>query len=206
MSDDRVFALILAAGMSQRLGRPKQLLELDGKPLVAHVVEKSLASPVEGTVVVVGSHASEVELMLRNYRIYRVFNPHFAQGQGSTLASGIRALPSSVAAVVVLLADMPGVQPDAISAVIDRWRQTGAPAVVANYGEGQGHPVLFDRSVFTDLGRLEGESAGREILASLGDLVELVDVPFSAPPLDVDTEQDWERMQAEWSQGESQRD
>ena len=198
MSDDRVFALVLAAGMSRRLGRPKQLLELDGKPLVTHAIEAAVASQVDGVVTVIGSHASEVELVLRHFPIYRVFNPHFEKGQGASLAAGIRARPSTGDAVVVPLADMPEVRPEAIAAVVEHWRASGAPAVMARYADGDGHPVLFDRSTFTDLARLDGDTAGRDVLQALGDLVDHVDVPFHGPPLDVDTEEDWQRLQARW--------
>ena len=194
-----MYALVLAAGTSRRLGRPKQLLELEGKPLVCHVVERALAASVDGVVVVIGSHASEVELELRGYPIYRVFNPHFAEGQGSSLAAGVRAIPSTVDAVVVLLADMPEIRTDATSAVVNRWRETHAPAAVAQYGEARGHPVVFDRSVFADLAALEADVGGRDVLRGLGDLVESVPVGGDGPPRDVDTEQDWERLQAEWS-------
>ncbi|HEV2127623.1 MAG TPA: nucleotidyltransferase family protein [Thermomicrobiales bacterium] len=198
MSNDRVFALVLAAGLSRRLGRPKQLLQLGGKPLVCHVVEAALAAPIDGVVVVIGSHASEVEQALLDYQTYRVFNPHFSKGQGNSLSAGVRAIPSTVDAIVVLLADMPGIRTEAIAAVVERWRQTRAPAVMARYTDGDGHPVLFDHSAFTDLARLQGDSAGREVLRRLGDQVERVDVPLPGPPLDVDTEEDWERLQASW--------
>lgn len=195
---ERVFALVLAAGESRRLGQPKQLLDLGGKPLVVHAVEHALAAGVDGVVVVIGSHASEVELALRGYPVYRIFNPHFAQGQGASLAAGVRAMPSTVDAVLVLLGDEPGVPPEAIGAVIARWRESHAPAVVARYGGQQGHPVLFDRSLFFELASLEGDTGGRDILRALGDLVEGVEVA-GEPPSDVDTEEDWERLQDEWA-------
>ena len=195
---DRVFALILAAGESRRLGQPKQLLDLGGKALVAHVAEHAIAAPIDGVVVVIGSHASEVELALRGLPVYRVYNPHFAQGQGASLAAGVRALPSTVDGVVVVLGDMPAVTPEAIGEVVTRWRETHAPAVVTRYDGQQGHPVLFDRSVFFELASLDGDIGGRDILRALGDLVEAVDAPGEMPP-DVDTEEDWERLQKEWS-------
>lgn len=195
---DRVFGLVLAAGQSRRLGQPKQLLDLAGKPLVAHIVEHALAAPLDGVVVVIGSHASEIELELRGLPVYRVFNPHFALGQGASLAAGIRSMPSTVDAVVVVLGDAPGVTPDAIGAVVDRWRETRAPAVVARHGGQQSHPVLFDRSVFFELATLDGDVGGREILRALGNLVEGVDLPGKMPS-DVDTEEDWERLQREWA-------
>lgn len=199
-NSDRVFGLVLAAGMSSRLGRPKQLLELDGKPLVTHVVERALDADLDGVVVITGSHASEVELELRGLPIYRVFHPQFAEGQGSSLAAGIRALPSSVGAVVVLLADMPGIRSRDVTAVVHTWQRNHAPAVVARYGTGRGHPVLFDRSVFAELRSLEGDTGGREILQNMGDLVVEVPVDRDAPPQDVDTDEDWRHLQRAWKE------
>jgi molybdenum cofactor cytidylyltransferase len=195
---ERVFVLVLAAGESRRLGQPKQLLDLAGKPLVVHAVEHALAAEVDGVVVVIGSHASEVELALRGYPVYRVFNPHFAEGQGSSLAAGVRAMPSTVDAVVVVLGDVPGISPEAIGAVVARWRDRHPPAVVARYGTQRGHPVLFDRSVFFELASLDADTGGRDLLRALGDLVEEVALPGEMPS-DVDTEEDWERLQQEWA-------
>jgi molybdenum cofactor cytidylyltransferase len=162
------------------------------------VVETALRAGLDGVAVVIGSHASEVELELHDYPVYTVFNPQFAEGQGASLAAGIRAMPSTIDAVVVLLADMPGIRVEAITAVVECWRDTHRPAVVAGYAEGHGHPVLFDRSVFADLAALEGDTGGREILQALGDLVARVPVTGVAPPQDVDTTDDWARLQAEW--------
>lgn len=198
-SSERVFAVVLAAGMSKRLGRPKQLLELDGKPLVTHVVERLIQSDVDGVVVVTGYHASEIELELRGYPVYQVFNQDFADGQASSIAAGVRALPSFVDAVVIVLADMPGMRPEVVSAVIDRWRQGQAPAVIARYVSGRGHPVLFDRRVFPELVALTGDEGGRSILTALEDRVVEVPIDRDAPPDDVDTEEDWVRLQTEWS-------
>jgi molybdenum cofactor cytidylyltransferase len=152
---------------------------------------------VDGIVVVIGSHASEVELELRGYPVYRVFNPQFAEGQGASLAAGMRSIPSTVDAVVVLLGDMPGISTESIAAVVRRWRETHAPAVVATYGDERRHPVLFDRSVFFDLASLESDVGGRELLRALGEMVETVPIEGGVPS-DIDTEEDWERLQRDW--------
>lgn len=198
-NDQKVFALVLAAGTSRRLGRPKQLLELDGRTLVALVTEAALGAEVDGVVVVIGAHASKTRSELRDYPVYSVFNPHYEAGQGTSLAAGIRAMPSTVDAVVILLVDMPQVRSSAISAVVKRWRESRAPAVIAEYRDGRGHPVVFDRRVFEDLARLEGDTGGRGVLAELGDAVERVPIANTSRPRDVDTEEDWQRMQWEWS-------
>lgn len=197
-SPSRVYALVLAAGESKRLGRAKQLLELDGVPLLVHAVDRALASSVDGVVVVTGAHASVIELELRERPVYQVFNPEFAEGQGISLAAGVRALPSDAGAVVVLLGDMPGISSDDVSRLADLWREDRPVAVIVRYGSSRGHPVLFDRELFRELGLLSGDEGGRVLLNRLGDRLVEVLVDGDAPPQDVDTEQDWERLRGDW--------
>jgi len=194
----RVYAIVLAAGESRRLGRPKQLLELDRSPLVVHVVDRALASSVDAVIVVTGAHASLIELELRERPVYQVFNPDFAEGQGTSIAAGVRALPRDAGAVIVLLGDMPGISPVAISRLADAWRADRPVAAIARYGSGRGHPVLFDRSVFAELGRLSGDEGGRTVLKALGDRVVDVPVEGDVPPKDVNTEDDWRILQQWW--------
>lgn len=197
-SSGRVFGLVLAAGTSSRLGRPKQLLELDGTPLVVRVASRMVDASLDGVVVVTGASASEVELELRELPVFQVFNPQFADGQGTSIVAGIRAIPSSVNAVVIVLADMPGVQGADIDGVVDQWRSERPPAVIAHYATRRGHPVLFDRAVFPALTMLTGDEGGRSVLRDLGDRVVEVQSALQEPPTDVDTEEDWIRLQRTW--------
>ncbi len=194
----RVYALVLAAGQSRRLGRPKQLLVLGGTPLVAHAVDRALASSVDGVIVVTGAQASRVDLALRERTVTTVFNPNFAEGHGTSLATGVRAMPEGAGAVIVLLGDMPGISSENISRLADVWREKRPVAAIARYRSGRGHPVLFDRELFGELGKLSGDEGGRALLKRLGDRVVEVPVEGAAPPQDVDTEEDWTRLQQDW--------
>lgn len=195
----RVYVVVLAAGQSRRLGRPKQLLELDGTPLVAHVVDRALAAAIDGVIVVTGADASRVELALRNKSVATAFHPDFANGQGTSLAVGATHLPDRAGAVIVLLGDMPGISSGAISRVAGAWRNERPLAAIARYRSGCGHPVLFAREMFPELSRLTGDEGARRLLKRLGDRVLEVPVDIDAPPEDVDTEEDWERLKRDWS-------
>ena len=197
-SRGRVYAVVLAAGESSRLGVSKQLLELEGKPLVVHVVDRAISAEIDGVIVVTGSHASEIELELRERPVYQQFNPRFAEGQGASLAAAVRALPRDAGAIVVLLGDMPGIATAAISRVAGAWRTGHPPAVIARYGSWRGHPVLFDRDLFPELADLDGDEGGRTLLQELGNRVVEVPVDGDSAPQDVDTEDDWERLQRDW--------
>lgn len=198
-SGSKVYLIVLAAGESRRLGRPKQLLKLDGTELVAHVVERAQASPIDGVKVVTGAHRAAVESAIEDRDVTTVFNPVFAEGQGTSLAAGVRALPDIADAVIVLLGDMPAISPDVIFALARLWREHRPVAAIARYRSGRGHPVLFDRELFPELQQLAGDEGARQLLKRLGDRVVEIPVDADEPPQDVDTEEDWERLQREWN-------
>jgi molybdenum cofactor cytidylyltransferase len=196
----RIAGVVLAAGMSRRLGRPKQLLMLDGLPLVAHVVDRALASSLDDVVVVMGARTKDVQDALAGRSVRFVQNERFEEGQGTSLAAGIAALPADVGAAVVLLGDQPGISPATIDRVTAAYREQGAPVVMARYGEQRGHPVLFGREIFPELMALGGDMGGREVVRTHRDQLVLVDGGADAPPSDVDTEEAWVELQRSWSE------
>jgi molybdenum cofactor cytidylyltransferase len=194
----RTAGIVLAAGLSRRLGRPKQLLELDGRPLVAHVVARAASSSLDEVLVVTGAHAGAIPAALDGFAVRLVYNDRYEAGQGTSLAAGVAALGDDVDAAVILLADQPSVQTSAIDLAIGARRVTGAPIVMARYGEQRGHPVLFGRELFPELLHLDGDTGGREIVRAHQEDVVLVDGGACALPADVDTEEAWTALQAGW--------
>lgn len=195
----RIAGVILAAGMSRRLGRPKQLLMLDGQPLVSHVVGRALASNLDEVVVVTGAHNLAIEAALADRPVRFARNPVYAEGQGTSLASGIAAVGVNIDAAVILLADQPGIATTTIDNVNRAFRESGAPVVMARYGASRGHPVLFSRDLFPELLSLSGDTGGREVVRTYQNRVVLVDGGADAPPSDVDTEEAWEALQRSWA-------
>lgn len=193
-----IAVVVLAGGLSRRLGRPKQLLMLDGLPLVVHVVQRALDAGVGPVIVVTGAHDAAVRGALRDLPVASVHNPRYEEGQGTSLAAGISALPDTVDAAVILLADQPGIRPETIRAAADARRETGAPVVMALYGDRQGHPALLGRETFPELLALEADMGGREVVRAHRDALVLVEGGGSAPPPDVDTEEDWDRLRTAW--------
>lgn len=189
-----IAGLILAAGMSRRLGRPKQLLLIDGKPLLAHVVERALGSRLDAVTVVVGHEAEAVRAAISPYDVAVCVNPHYAEGQSTSLVAGVNALPAHADAAVVMLADQPGIRVASIDALIEMRRATRAPIVMTTYGDTRGHPVLFGRETFEALREISGDKGARDVIRSYGDQVALVDDGRPAPPADVDTEEAYAAM------------
>jgi len=190
-----ISGLILAAGSSARLGRPKQLLDLAGKPALEHVVDAALASPLDEVVVVLGHRAEEIRSAVpRNERVRMVVNPEHERGQSTSLATGLRSLGPESEAAVVLLGDQPGTTPAAVAAVVAAFRAGLGPVVQASYGGRAAHPTLLARSVWADVvSEAAGDEGARSVLAARPQWRALVEVG-GRPPEDIDTETDYERV------------
>ncbi|MGI9252400.1 MAG: nucleotidyltransferase family protein [Thermomicrobiales bacterium] len=196
-----VAAVVLAAGQSSRLGWPKQLLDLGGVPLVTRVVRTAFAAGLSDVIVVTGAAADRVETAVAALHPAIAFNPRFAEGQSTSLAVGIAAVPEDADAAIVLLGDQPGVDPAVIRAVVAAFRESGAAIVAPVYGKILGNPVLFRRDLFPDLRALTGDEGARALIRSRMADVHRVPVPGDAPPPDIDTEADYQAAVAAMERG-----
>jgi molybdenum cofactor cytidylyltransferase len=118
-------------------------------------------------------------------------------GMGSSIRAGIAALPADAEAVVIALADQPGIVPSVVRRLRDRWQAGGAAAVAPRYRDGRGHPVLFGRATFPALSNLEGDLGARAVLEALGDELAVVDMD-DVQPADVDTPDALRALEAVW--------
>ncbi len=187
-----IVGVVLAAGRSSRLGRPKQLLPVRGEALLRYTLRRVLASSLDDVLVVVGHNAAAVRAAIAGLPVKIVFNTDAALGQSTSVVAGMQALPSETEAAVVLLGDQPGIDPETVDALIAVWRETGAPVIAPRYSDGMGNPVLFDRSIFPELATLEGDTGARPIVRAHRNAgtLRLVPVASLAPP-DIDTEEDY---------------
>lgn len=189
----KVAGIILAAGQSTRLGRPKQLLDICGKTVIRRITESAVISPLDVTIVVVGNAATEVQRELAGLDVTTVINLEFSSGQSTSLRAGLRALPNDIDAALFLLGDQPTVTPSIIGTVIGTYRESEASIVQARYRGVTGHPVLFNRSLFTELDSVTGDQGARRVIARHPELARFADLDQNAP-LDIDTEADYERF------------
>jgi CTP:molybdopterin cytidylyltransferase MocA len=188
-----VLGLVLAAGGSTRMGRPKQLAELDGRPLLEHVLLALQDAPVDRVVVALGAHADEVRARVDLRGAVPVVVEDWARGMGHVLASAL-APADPPAAVVLLLGDQPLVSGRAVARLVDAWRAGAGPVVTAAYGGRPGHPRLFDRRLLPELLRLDGDAGARDLLAAHPEWVQPVEVGGLGIDADVDEEADLDRV------------
>jgi CTP:molybdopterin cytidylyltransferase MocA len=157
--------LILAAGKGSRFGGPKQLAELDGRPLLEHAVQAMTESPVGRVVVVLGAGAESVIARVDLHGAEPVLCERWEEGQSASLACGLAELPDCEA-VVVTLGDLPHLSTNAIRRVIAA-RGEGIEAVRATYSGEPGHPVLLERELIERLRDVTGDHGARNLLLSV---------------------------------------
>ena len=194
MSSNRVAALVLAAGASTRMGRPKQLLDWDGRPLVRATAEVALAARLDPLLVVVGGAQAQVAGALTGLPLRMIANPAYAAGQSTSLRAGIAALGQDADAVVVLLGDQPFVTAAIVERLVAEWRASAAVIVAPIYAGQRGNPVLFARAVFPELLTVQGDQGARAVLAADHARVRLVAFDDPRPLADIDTPEDYERL------------
>jgi molybdenum cofactor cytidylyltransferase len=188
-----VAGLVLAAGGSSRLGRPKQLLPFGGATLLDHTVATARECGFDQLVVALGGSAEDVRAVVDLSGAEIVVNEDFGEGCSSSIAAAIGAVDDRAEALVLLLGDQPGVTAATVRALIAG--RGDAELAVCRYDDGRGHPFAFARSVFGELGALHGDKAVWKLLDRRGDAICEVAIPGPIP-LDVDTWDDYEAVLA----------
>src|SRR6266545_882860 len=194
MSANHVAALVLAAGASSRMGRPKQLLDWNGRPLARAAAEVALAARLNPLLVVVGAAKAEVADALAGLPLQIIANPDYAAGQSTSLHAGIAALGHDTDAVVVLLGDQPFVTAAIVEQLVAEWRASEASIVAPTYAGQRGNPVLFARAIFPELLAIQGDQGARAVLAADRSRVRLIAFDDPRPLADIDTPEDYERL------------
>jgi len=186
-----VACLVLAAGGSSRLGRPKQLLPFRGRTLLDAVLDTARGCGFDQVVVALGGSAEQVRERVDLYGCTVVENRAYGMGCSSSIAASVPALAPTPDVLVLLLGDQPAVSADAVTRLLAG--RGDAALAVCRYSDGIGHPFAFSAAVLPALRELHGDKAVWKLLEQrAADVVE-VSVPGRIP-VDVDTEQDYERL------------
>lgn len=190
--------LVLAAGGSRRLGRPKQLLPYRGATLLDAVLDTARACRFHQLVVALGGAHREVRERVDLDGAGVVVNEAYGTGCSSSIAAAVGALDPRCEVLVLLLGDQPGVTPQTVAAL--RAGRGEAPLAVCRYEDGHGHPLAFARSTFAALAELHGDKAVWRLLDERAGEVAEVRVPGPVPA-DIDTWDDYRAAIAEPSPG-----
>jgi molybdenum cofactor cytidylyltransferase len=164
MSGDSTAGVVLAAGLSSRMGTNKMLIEVGGQTLVRRAAATAIAAGLDPVLVVVGHDAYRVRPELQGLRCTPLFNPDYARGIHASLKAGVAALPGSADAFVVLLGDMPLVDSSMVRSLVEAFRRGNAPLAISLYGDVVAPPIVYGRSLFAELSQIDGDGCGKRVV------------------------------------------
>ena len=192
--NSRFGAVILAAGMSSRMGEAKQLLQLGENTLLGQVLENVRSSGVKDIVLVLGHEAEKIKERIPTEKVRVVINESYRQGMGTSLRAGLAALPPDVDAALIVLADQPFIRSKTLDLLMNQYRRSSAQIVIPTYKGFRGNPVLLDRSVFSEVMALTGDIGCRAIFGNHLEGIVKQPVEDIGILLDVDSKDDFELM------------
>ncbi len=186
---------MLAAGASTRLGKPKQLLQFQGKSLLRHTVEEAInANPVE-VIVILGQNAELIASEVDSEKAHIIENKNWKEGMSSAIRLGLYtllAMQPSVETAILMVCDQPFISNAVLNELMTTYQQSKKPIIVCNYGDAIGPPALFHRSLFNELMQLKGDMGARSIIRQHKD--EMANIQFPKGSVDIDKQEDYEKL------------
>lgn len=192
--------IILAAGASTRLGHPKQLLLIDGQPMLVRVIQAALQSELDHTVVVLGHQAAEIQKILKSTLdhpgLKLVVNRNYGAGMAGSLQTGLKQVMQDYAAVMILLADHPFQETSIINRLLRRYNHSGKTICVPVHKGRRGHPVILNKRLYAAMMSLSGDIGAREIIRNHPEQLTQVELDSARSFIDIDSEDDLDRAMA----------
>ncbi|HMU39263.1 MAG TPA: molybdopterin-binding/glycosyltransferase family 2 protein [Pseudomonadota bacterium] len=191
ISAPSVAAVVLAAGLSARMaGQNKLLALLDGKPLVAHIVDELLKTNVRPIVVVTGHQAEQVAAAMSGRSVVLVHNPDFANGLSTSLQKGVTKLGSSIEGALFCLGDMPFVRAEHVESLVAAFEPSdGREVIVPTFDGKRGNPVLFSARFFPAIRELQGDKGAKDLIVAAQSAVCMVPLRDDGVLRDIDTQE-----------------
>jgi molybdenum cofactor cytidylyltransferase len=182
--------LLLAAGSSSRLGQSKQLLDINGELLLHRSAKIALQSKANNVLVVLGSEKEKLAAVVQDLPIEIYYNKDWEKGMGSSVKAGISQLMSKkISAVIIMVCDQPLISSSHLNNLIEKYLNTKAPLVASSYADTVGVPALFDKSLFSEILKLEDENGAKKIINKFKH--SLVPIDFPGGEVDLDTVEDY---------------
>lgn len=194
-SKAKIGVVILAGGASKRLGKPKQLLKYEKKPLLQHVIDVSNNLPCYPKVLVLGAYAKQIESEIDKHNFKIQLNPSWEKGMSTSIASGIKKcleLEPSLNGILFLLTDQPYVTEEILEKLLKKYQVGNSSITGSRYKETVGVPSIFDRRHFPELLDLTEDQGARKLIRKYPE--EVASIEFEMGSLDIDTQDDYEKL------------
>lgn len=193
----KIAGIVLAAGISSRMGKTKQLLPFKGSTLLGTVLENALASDLDSLVVVLGHEAENIQIRLSRQMAHQkvriTLNTDYLSGQSSSIAAGVTALEKDADAAMFLLSDQPLIRTRTINRLIKAYSESNHKIVIPSCQGQRGNPVIFNRLLFRELEQLKNDTGARVLFKKHAADLLLFPVHDSAILTDIDTPDDYRR-------------
>ena len=189
-----VSAIILAAGLSVRMGCPKLLMPLGRSTILDTTVRNYLDSEVSEIIVVLGPKPERSAKLLSNYPVKIAVNYEHAKGMSSTIKAGLNTINSKARGIMLALADQPLVNAEIINQLLEVFRVNKSHIIMPVYKEKRGHPVIFSSIYMHELLMLDGDAGAREVIIRHQDNVSEVRVYCNGVIIDIDSQQDYQHI------------
>ena len=180
-------AIVLAAGESRRMGKPKPLLRFGDRTFLEQIITVLQGAHVDRITVVLGARAESIEGAVDLSGTDVVVNREYRQGQLSSLIAALKAAPPETEAILLCLVDSPFIQTEIVNQVVETFGATKAPIVVPTFGGRRGHPPLFARSMFAQIINAPPEEGARHVVYANEDNVVEVEVAENSILVGIDT-------------------
>lgn len=194
-----ISGIVLAAGESKRMGKPKQLLSFGGATILEHVVDNLRQCRIGEIIIVLGHEWQRIAARFDNRPVRMVINPDYRMGMGTSLAQGILSADEKAQAFLVALGDQPLVRVDIVNALIDAYQRGGKGIAIPSFEGLPGHPVIFDKKYRQDLLRLQGDVGGKDVVKSHPEDVLHIEVDSASVIYDIDDWDDYQKQLEEYT-------
>jgi len=184
-------AIILAAGQSKRMGKPKPLLRFNDQTFLEQIISVLKHSDVDRITVVLGAEADTIRKSVDLTGTNIVINHDYQRGQLSSLTAGIKESPEDTEAILICLVDNPFITEEVVNKIVRKFKETNNPIIVPVFDKERGHPTLFSRSLFNELLSAPEEKGARHVLYSNEDKVLELEVSERGILIGIDTQEDY---------------
>jgi molybdenum cofactor cytidylyltransferase len=187
--------ILLAAGQSARLGKPKQLLNYKGKTLLEHSLQVAIETQLQPIVTVLGANADLLKKSIDHLNTKVVINQQWSEGMATSIRCGMEELVRinpTIAGIIIMVCDQPYVTAKLLTDLVEKHEHFSKPIIASSYKNNIGTPALFDKTIFALLLSLKGDSGAKKIMKSNPDWVETVNFLFGE--IDIDTTGDYDLL------------
>jgi molybdenum cofactor cytidylyltransferase len=187
--------VILAAGKSNRLGSPKQLLDYKGRSLLQHAAEAAVGTGLHPVLVITGARAEMMEKELNNYPVQLIFNKDWEEGMASSIRCGVNAaiqLNPKTDGILCMVCDQPFADTQLLNELIAKQKESGMPIAACVYDEVIGTPAIYHKSIFPELLSLKGDIGAKKIIN--GHKESVATISFNSGKTDIDTASDYQNL------------